>query len=90
MRTWLSSMPTGHGERLAYAAIGTVLVLVFFASIALAALSWLGGEILFGVFGLFLGLLTVILGYRMLCAAAWGRRLYWWPGQREYDQRGMR
>lgn len=83
-------MPTRGAERLAYAAIAMVLLMICLAGLAWAALSWLVGDLAFGLFGLILGLPTLILGYRMLLAAAWGRRLYWWPGQRNYDQRQMR
>ncbi len=40
-------------------------------------------------FDLFVGigvLLTALLGTRMFIASVLGRRLYWWPGQREYDR----
>lgn len=89
-RMWLSPKPSGPAERLAYAAVGTILVLVAFAGFGLLLLSWLAGDLAFGLFGLVLGLLALVLGYRMLVAAATGRRLYWWPGQREYDQGGTR
>ncbi len=89
-RTWLSPRPSGSTERLAYAAVGTILLLVALAGFGLLLLSWLAGDFAFGLFGLVLGLLASVLGYRMLVAAATGRRLYWWPGQREYDRRGTR
>ncbi len=85
-RTWLSPRPSGPTERLAYAAVGTILLLVALAGFGLLVLSWLAGDFAFGLFGLVLGVLALVLAYRMLVAAATGRRLYWWPGQREYDQ----
>ncbi len=60
------------------------------AGFGLLLLSWLAGDLVFGLFGLILGGLALLLGYRMLVAAATGRRLYWWSGQREYDQGGTR
>ena len=77
-------------ERLGYAAVGAILLLMTFAGFALLFLAWSGGDLAFGLFGLVLALLTLFLGYRMLVAAATGRRLYWWPRQREFDQRGTR
>lgn len=90
VRTWLSPRPSGAVERLAYAAVGAFLVLIFLGGLALSLLSWFAGDLLFGLFGLVLGLLALVLGYRMLVAAATGRRLYWWSGQREYDLKGTR
>ncbi len=89
-RAWLSPRTTGPTERIAYAAVGTILLLVALAGFGLLLLSSLAGDPAFGLFGLVLGLLALVLGYRMLVAAAMGRRLYWWPGQREYDQGGTR
>ncbi len=89
-RTWLSPRHSGPAERLAHAAVGTILLLVALAGFGLLLLSVLAGDLAFGLFGLVLGLLALVLGYRMLVAAATGRRLYWWPGQREYDQREKR
>ncbi len=89
-RTWLSPKTTDAGERLVYGLVGTVLIVVSFLGFGLMVLSWAGGVIGFGLFGLALGVLALILGYRMLVAAATGRRMYWWPGQREYDDRGIR
>ena len=89
-RTWLSPRPTHGVERLAYAVVGTLLFLSFLAGLTLAVISWAMVAILPGLLGLGIGLLALTLGYRMLFAAAYGRRLYWWPGQREYDNRGAR
>jgi membrane protein required for beta-lactamase induction len=89
-RTWLSPKASGPTERLAYAAVGAILLLVALAGFALVLLSWSVGDLPFGLFGLVLGVLALVLDYRMLVAAAKGRRLYWWPGQREYDQGGTR
>ncbi len=72
-------------ERLAYAGVGAVLAVVALGGFATAILSWLLGDFVFGLFGLLIGVPALLLGYRMLFAAATGRRLYWWPGQREYD-----
>lgn len=90
VRTWLSPGATGSVERLAYAVVGTVLLLVGFGGFALVLLSWSVRDLLFGLFGLVMGLLAFVLAYRMLFAAATGRRLYWWSGQRDYDERGTR
>ncbi len=89
-RTWLSPRTAGPTERLAYAAVGTILLLVALAGFGLLLLSWLAGDLIFGAFGLVLDVLALLLAYRMLVAAATRRRLYWWPGQREYDQREAR
>lgn len=88
-RTWLSPRTTDMGERLVYGLVGAVLALVSFLGFGLLVLSWGAGAFGFGLFGLVLGALSLVLGYRMLVAAATGRRMYWWPGQREYDDRGM-
>ncbi len=88
-RTWLSPRRSGPTERFAYAALGTILLLVALAGFGLLVLSWLAGDFAFGLFGLIVGVLGLALAYRMLVAAATGRRLYWWPGQREYDRGGM-
>lgn len=77
-------------ERLAYALVAAILIAVGLGGFALALLSFAVGDLLFGVFGVVLGLLALLLGYRMLVAAATGRRLYWWSGQREYDNGGTR
>jgi len=58
-------------ERLAYGVLGTFLMVVFLGGLAMVLLSWSA---------------DLALAYRMLIAAATGRRLYWWPGQREYDE----
>lgn len=88
VRTWLSPRAPAPVERLAYAVVGTILLLVALAGFALVLLSWSMGDLGFGLFGLVMGLLTLVLGCRMLVAAATGRRLYWWPGQREDDEGG--
>lgn len=87
-RDWLSVRGTGPAERLGYAAIGAILLLVALAGFALLVLSWSVGDLLFGGFGAVLGCLAAVLGYRMVVAAVTGRRMYWWSGQREYDQGG--
>ncbi len=73
-------------ERLAYAGVGAVLSAVALGGFAITILSWLLGDFGFGLFGLLVGLPALLVGYRMLFAAASGRRLYWWPGQRDYDR----
>lgn len=86
--SWLSPRATGVAERLAYAGVGAVLLLVGLAGFGLAVLAWSGADVLLGLFGVLLGVLACWLGYRMILAAAQGRRMYWWPGQREYDRGG--
>ena len=87
VRPWLSPMPTRGLERISYAIVGIILVLVSFGGFAIGVMAYLIGAPAFIAFGLLIGLPALILGYRMLVAAATGRRLYWWPGQRAYDQR---
>jgi len=84
-KTWLSPMPTRGMERLAYGVLGTFLMAVFLGGLALVLLSW-SADLAFGLFSLLLSALALALSYRMLIAAATGQRLYWWPGQREYDE----
>ncbi len=86
--TWLSPKTTDAGERVVYGMVGAVLVVVSLLGFGLLAFSWAAGAVGLGLFGLALGALALLLGYRMLVAAATGRRMYWWPGQREYDERG--
>jgi len=73
-------------ERLAYCVLGIFLMVVFFGGLAMVLLSLSAADLAFGLFSLLLSALALGLAYRMLIAAAMGRRLYWWPGQREYDE----
>ncbi len=83
---WMSPRPSGAVERLAYGLVALVLLgiaLVCGVAVLSALPSLALGFIAF--FGV-LGVLTLVLGVRMLTAAILGRRLFWWPGQREYDR----
>ncbi len=75
---------------MAYALVAIVLLGVALVALGLLVLSSMAGDVLLGLFGLILGVVAGLLGYRMLVAAVEGRRLYWWPGQRDYDQRTSR
>ena len=85
-KTWLSPMPTRGMERLAYGVLGTFLMVVFLGGLAMVLLPWSAADLAFGLFSFLLSVLALALAYRMLIAAATGRRLYWRPGQREYDE----
>src|SRR5207247_8810568 len=79
-------MVTRGMERRAYCVLWTFLMFVFIGGLAMVYQSWSSADLAFGLFSFLLSVLALALAYRMLIAAATGRRLYWWPGQREYDE----
>lgn len=66
-------------------AVALVLLMITGVGVVGLFLTFAEGGLFFDFFVGILVLLTALLGTRMAIAGILGRRMYWWPGQREYD-----